>query len=156
MGFKVMLWICPYIRPDGQYFKELFLDEDEVVWLRSATNPRFPAIMQWWDGFSAVADLTNPHGRDWFKAQLDHLVEEYGVDGFKLDGGDAVHYTQARMLNGAVAFDSSATPTSRARPSPRSASTTRSTSTGPPGRWAASRWPSDCATRSTPGRTSGS
>ena len=110
MGFKVMLWVCPYIRPDGQYFKELFLNEDEVVWLRSAANPRFPAIMQWWDGFSAVTDLTSPHGRDWFKAQLDHLVEEYGVDGFKLDGGDAVHYTQGRMLNGAVAFDASATP----------------------------------------------
>jgi len=110
MGFKVMLWVCPYIRPDGQYFKELFLNEDEVVWLRSSDNPRNPAIMQWWDGFSAVTDLTSPHGRDWFKAQLDHLVEEYGVDGFKLDGGDAVHYTQGRMLNGAVAFDDVATP----------------------------------------------
>ncbi len=110
MGFEVMLWVCPYIRPDGQHFKELLLNEDEVVWLRSAENPRWPAIMQWWDGFSAVTDLTNPHGRDWFKAQLDHLVEAYGVDGFKLDGGDAAHYSQERMLTGAVAFDASATP----------------------------------------------
>jgi alpha-glucosidase len=110
MGFEVMLWVCPYIRPDGQYFKELFLDEDEVVWLRRTENPRWPAIMRWWNGFSAVTDLTNPHGRDWFRAQLDHLVEEYGVDGFKLDGGDAVHYTQERMLGGAVAFDPAATP----------------------------------------------
>ena len=110
MGFKVMLWVCPYIRPDGQYFKELFLNEDEVVWLRSAENPRFPAIMQWWDGFSAVTDLTNPYGRDWFKAQLDRLVQEYGVDGFKLDGGDAVHYSASRMLAGAVAHDANATP----------------------------------------------
>jgi alpha-glucosidase (family GH31 glycosyl hydrolase) len=110
MGFKVMLWVCPYIRPDGQYFKELFLDEDDVVWLRSAANPRWPAIMHWWDGFSAVTDLTNPLGRDWFAAQLDHLVETYGVDGFKLDGGDAAHYSQERMLNGAVAFDAAATP----------------------------------------------
>ena len=110
MGFKVMLWVCPYIRPDGQYFKELFLNEDEVVWLRSAENPALPAIMQWWDGFSAVTDLTNPHGRDWFKGQLDHLVQEYGVDGFKLDGGDAVHYSDGRMLTGAIAYEADATP----------------------------------------------
>ena len=45
--------------------------------------------MFWWNGFSAVTDLTNPHGRSWFTGQLDHLVREYGVDGFKLDGGDA-------------------------------------------------------------------
>ena len=110
MGFEVMLWVCPYIRPDGQHFTELFLHEDEVVWLRSAKNPRWPALMHWWDGFSAVTDLTNPYGRQWFEAQLDHLVEAYGVDGFKLDGGDASHYTQERMLTGAVAFDASATP----------------------------------------------
>jgi alpha-glucosidase len=110
LGFEVMLWVCPYIRPDGQYFKELFLDEDEVVWLRSARDPRFPAIMHWWNGFSAVTDLTNPYGRSWFKAQLDHLVEKYGVDGFKLDGGDAAHYSDGRMLTGAVAFEAAATP----------------------------------------------
>ena len=52
-----------------------------------------PAIMQWWDGFSAVVDLTNPTGRKWFKSQLDRLMEKYGVDGFKFDGGDAPYYT---------------------------------------------------------------
>jgi alpha-glucosidase (family GH31 glycosyl hydrolase) len=110
MGFEVMLWVCPYIRPDGQHFKELFLNEDAVVWLRSAENRRWPAIMQWWDGFSAVTDLTNPYGRAWFQGQLDNLVETYGVDGFKLDGGDAAHYSDARMLQGAVAFEADATP----------------------------------------------
>ena len=110
VGFKVMLWVCPYIQPDGKRFTELLHDETNVVWLRSAKDPRQPAIMRWWDGFSAVTDLTNPHGRDWFEAQLRHLVEAYGVDGFKLDGGDAEHYAPAAMLTGAVAFDPSATP----------------------------------------------
>jgi alpha-glucosidase (family GH31 glycosyl hydrolase) len=43
--------------------------------------------MEWWDGFSAVVDLTSPEGYRWFKAQLDRLVSTYGVDGFKFDGG---------------------------------------------------------------------
>ena len=51
--------------------------------------------MQWWDGFSNVIDLSNPKGVAWFKNQLDYLVEEYGVDGFKLDGGDAPHYSRS-------------------------------------------------------------
>ena len=75
MGFKVMVWVCPYIRPDGKEFTELLHDETKVVWLRSAKDPRAPAIVRWWDGFSAVTDHTSPDGRAWFKAQLDRLVE---------------------------------------------------------------------------------
>ena len=54
--------------------------------------------MHWWDGFSAVVDLTNPQGRQWFKGQLDRLMSVYGVDGFKFDGGDAEHYSAGAML----------------------------------------------------------
>ncbi len=110
MGFKVMVWVCPYIQPDGKHFTELLHDESKVVWLRSKENPRQPALMHWWDGFSAVTDLTNPRGRDWLVAQLDRLVAAYGVDGFKLDGGDAEHFSAGAMLTGAVAFDPAATP----------------------------------------------
>jgi len=38
-------------------------------------------------------DLSNPETNEWFKAQLDYLVKEYGVDGFKFDAGDAQFYT---------------------------------------------------------------
>jgi alpha-glucosidase len=110
LGFKVMLWVCPYIQPDGKHFTELFHDPTRVVWLRSAKDPGQPAILRWWDGYSAVTDLTSPAGRDWLTGQLRRLVDTYGVDGFKLDGGDAEHYAQSSMLTGAVAFDASATP----------------------------------------------
>lgn len=110
MGFRLMLWVCPYIRPDGKEFTELLHDRSRVVWLRSATNPDDPAIMRWWDGYSAVADLTSPQGREWFEGQLRRLVETYGVDGFKLDGGDAEHFAPGALLTGAVAHDATATP----------------------------------------------
>jgi alpha-glucosidase len=55
--------------------------------------------MFWWDGFSNVIDLSNPKGYRWFKTQLDYLVSEYGVDGFKFDGGDAIHYSDTRFLS---------------------------------------------------------
>jgi alpha-glucosidase len=110
LGFKVMLWVCPYIQADGKHFTELFHDRSRVVWLRSAKDPGQPAILRWWDGYSAVTDLTSPAGRAFFTGQLRRLVEAYGVDGFKLDGGDAEHYAQSSMLTGAVAVDASATP----------------------------------------------
>lgn len=106
-GFKVMLWVCPYITPDGPFYKDLYLDHVEkhnTIWILNRDNPSLPAIMHWWDGFSAVLDLTNPNGRQWFKRQLDNLVSVYGVDGFKFDGGDAVHYSEKCMLVPAKSF----------------------------------------------------
>jgi alpha-glucosidase (family GH31 glycosyl hydrolase) len=110
LGFKVMLWVCPYIQPDGKRFTELFQDPSRVVWLRSAKDRAQPALLHWWDGYSAVADLTSPAGRAWFTGQLRRLVETYGVDGFKLDGGDAELFAQSSMVTGAVALDTTATP----------------------------------------------
>jgi alpha-glucosidase (family GH31 glycosyl hydrolase) len=110
MGFKVMVWVCPYIQADGQHFAAMLQDRSRVVWLRSGKDRELPAIMQWWDGFSAVTDVTSPEGRAWFTGQLRRLVEVYGVDGFKLDGGDAELFAPSAMLTGAVAYDKAATP----------------------------------------------
>ena len=40
-----------------------------------------------------VMDFTNPEALGWFQEQLDFLMEEYGIDGFKLDG-DPEYYTE--------------------------------------------------------------
>ncbi|TFH20684.1 MAG: glycoside hydrolase, partial [Bacteroidia bacterium] len=113
MGFKLMLWMCPYYTPDGAFWKEQWLDysqKGDTIWIVNAENPDFPAVMQWWDGFSNVIDLSNPKGKAWFKQQLDYLVEEYGVDGFKLDGGDAPHYSAARYLTDFRSYKRDITP----------------------------------------------
>ena len=113
LGFKVILWVCPYMRPDGPYWKDLWLDHingKETIWMLNADNPQFPAVMQWWDGFSNVIDLSHPQGLSWYKRQLDYLVQTYGVDGFKLDGGDAVHYSQERFLSPTISYQKDITP----------------------------------------------
>lgn len=101
LGFKVMLWVCPYITSDGPLYSALQRQsnqEGKYVWIINPKEPQLPAIMHWWDGFSAMVDLTSPPGKKWLKGQLDLLVSDYGVDGFKFDGGDAVHYSAERML----------------------------------------------------------
>ena len=113
LGFQVILWICPYYTPDGAFWKEQWLDytkKGDTIWIVNAENPSLPAVMQWWDGFSNVIDLSNPKGEAWFKKQMKRLVDEYGVVGFKLDGGDASHYSADRFLTEFRSYQRDITP----------------------------------------------
>jgi alpha-glucosidase len=86
-GFKVMLWVCPFISPDCDVYRELA--RQEMLVKDSAGEP---AVVRWWNGASALLDFTNPKAVAWFRARLDYLQTTYGVDGFKFDGGDSSFY----------------------------------------------------------------
>ena len=86
MGFSVMLWICPFITPDTVEFREA-RDKHFLI----ETPEGKPRILEWWNGYSAALDLTNPDAMKWLKDQLDVLMD-MGVDGFKLDAGDPCYY----------------------------------------------------------------
>ena len=94
MGFKVMVWVCPFVSPDCDVFRDL---ERKGLLLKDESGGT--KIIRWWNGYSGLIDLSNPGGVEWFKSQLDLLIEEYGVDGFKLDAGDPEYYV------GAVAYE---------------------------------------------------
>ncbi|MBD0401920.1 glycoside hydrolase family 31 protein [Flammeovirga sp. EKP202] len=100
MGFKVMLWVCPFISPDSQIFRKLaeenklLLAPDKKQNILWANTKNKAAAVRWWNGISACLDLSNLETRQWFQEQLDILVDEYGVDGFKFDAGDARFYKE--------------------------------------------------------------
>ena len=87
MGFKVMLWVTPLISPDSDCFRELrhtnylIKDKDGKI-----------AVREWWNGFSAVLDLSNPEVCDWLDEKLHKLMDKYGIDGFKFDAGGSYLY----------------------------------------------------------------
>jgi alpha-glucosidase (family GH31 glycosyl hydrolase) len=89
MGFKVMLWIVPFISSDSPIYRKLAEKKMLIFADREKTKP---AKIEWWNGVSALVDLSNPEGEKWFKDQLNNLVSTYGVDGFKLDAGDPESY----------------------------------------------------------------
>ncbi|MEO6188380.1 MAG: glycoside hydrolase family 31 protein [Ginsengibacter sp.] len=103
-GFKVMLWICPFITPDSKEFRELLSkkyllldnENDESKKWEDATKP---LLIRWWNGYSACLDLTNPGAKQWLKDKLQFLQNEYGVDGFKLDAGDPYFYNNKNLLS---------------------------------------------------------
>lgn len=89
LGFKVMLWTCPFITPDTIIFREL---KSKGYLVKNQEGN--VAIKEWWNGYSAVLDLTNPEAVAWYHSRNHHLMEAYGVDGFKFDAGDAYFYTE--------------------------------------------------------------
>ncbi len=97
MGFKVMLWLVPYVNPDGKNFlmhayKSLNPDLKDEYYLRTAEG--LPAIMRWWNGYSLALDMTKECDRRYLSEQLDKLIADYGIDGFKFDGGNTTFYSQ--------------------------------------------------------------
>jgi len=89
MGFKVMLWVVPFVSSDSPVYR--YLAEKKLLIFQDSLKTK-PAIIYWWNGASALVDLSNPGGYGWFKEQLNILVEQYGVDGFKFDAGDPESY----------------------------------------------------------------
>ena len=97
LGFKVMVWVCPFISSDSEISrdleaKKLLLLDDQgdktLTWDKASK----PAIISWWNGYSAELDFTNPDAVKWYKAQLQYMVDTYGLDGFKFDAGDMEFY----------------------------------------------------------------
>lgn len=88
MGFKVMLWVCPFVSPDSPEYRDLA----SKGYLLKKKGSSVPAIINWWNGQSACYDFTNPEAFDHYVAQLKKMQEVYGIDGFKFDAGDNSFY----------------------------------------------------------------
>ena len=112
MGYKVLLWMCPFVSMDTPAYRRIAFgsNPDDVRgypakggFLTTTREPVYqgrgvplPATLLWWNGKSALLDFTHPNAVDWFTEQLDRLVGDYGVDGFKFDGGAVAFYTGAQ------------------------------------------------------------
>lgn len=88
MGFKVMLWIVPFVSADSAEYRSLARAQ---LLIQEKEQDR-PAVVRWWNGASAALDFSNPDAVNWFRRKLDYLMSAYGVDGFKFDAGDDSFY----------------------------------------------------------------
>ncbi len=107
LGFKVMLWVVPLVTADGQQFSmsyfpyHSYLDGacgDKKYFLR--TDEGKVALIEWWNGFSAILNMCKEEDREFLDSKLRVLIDEYGVDGFKFDGGPIEMYHQSNTVNG--------------------------------------------------------
>ena len=107
MGFKVLLWMCPFVSMDSPAFRRIAwgVNPDDVKGYPAKGGfltgcPQTgrgglpnPLPIRWWNGCSALLDFTHPNAVAWFDEQLDGLKRDFGVDGFKFDGGAVSFYS---------------------------------------------------------------
>lgn len=86
MGFKTSLWIVPYISENAPAFKKLY---NGGAILRRGNEISYA---KWWKATTPALDLKASAAVEWLTETLDGLRRDYGVDGFKFDGGDAAFY----------------------------------------------------------------
>ena len=107
LGFTVMLWVVPMYTADGLGFITSAFKErmhlnggvgDEEIFLR--TDNGDVALVKWWNGYSAMLNFCKKDDCDFLEKKLRRLMDEYGVDGFKLDGGNICAYNPNNIANG--------------------------------------------------------
>lgn len=100
LGFRVTLWVHPFVNPDSAAFAA---HQSDGLLLRDS-NDRV-GLIRWWNGPGAVWDFTDPRAGERFRQKLDALMRQFGFDGFKFDGGDVKYVVRdaqpARALTAA-------------------------------------------------------
>lgn len=103
LGFKVMLWVVPFVTPDGKYFttsiSKTFNPENyDKRYVRNKDG----SIMYfaWWNGYSALLNLLDKTDSSYFDKKLESLMSEYNVDDFKFDGANAGNLGEMNWRNG--------------------------------------------------------
>ena len=104
LGFTVMLWVVPYVTADGlaflghyePYVSELMHKEYKPRLVRDANGEI--CLLHWWNGFSAVLNMTDENDREYLDGRLQYLMQTYGVDGFKFDGGNIASLRAERWI----------------------------------------------------------
>ncbi|MDR3293641.1 MAG: glycoside hydrolase family 31 protein [Clostridiales bacterium] len=97
MGFKVILWIVPFVDKNAPDFTYL-ADNDCLVKNADGTV----AFRKWWDGSDAVLDFSAPKAVEWFFGVVRGLMTEYDADGFKQDAADNKFYRADDITAGGV------------------------------------------------------
>ena len=83
-GFKVTLWVTPFINPSSSLFPEAAASG----YLLRHVSTGQPTLARWWQGHGGVVDMSSPSARAWWLGGLRRLQQEYGIDGFKFDAGE--------------------------------------------------------------------
>ena len=116
MGFKVLLWMCPFVGMDTPEYRRIQFaknPDDVRGWptkggfLLQSRQKGWGGVppaarIEWWNGVSALLDFTHPNAVAWFTEQLDRLQRDYGADGFKFDGGGVSFYSGTRGMEGSA------------------------------------------------------
>ncbi|KAI4901683.1 hypothetical protein NFI96_029222 [Prochilodus magdalenae] len=89
-GFKVTLWIHPFVNYNSSNFG---IGVERGLFVREPGG-ELPALIRWWNGIGGILDFTNPETRDWYTLHLRTLKNKYGIASYKFDAGETSYLPQ--------------------------------------------------------------
>lgn len=92
-GFKVMVWITPFVSADS---REATLLDRKGFLIKNKQGE--VDLIRWWNGASACFDFTNEEARKYFVNYLKEQQKKYGIDGYKFDAGDFNFYNPQTQI----------------------------------------------------------
>lgn len=116
LGYSaVILWFDNHVAMESLHYRELF--RKGYTLKTAAQGYQLSFISQWWAGWAAVLDCTNPDCFAYTKSRLHWLMDTYGVDGFFFDAGDPFNFVDALHFdrNRPLPYDGDAAPSDMAR-----------------------------------------
>ncbi|XP_049837929.1 myogenesis-regulating glycosidase-like [Schistocerca gregaria] len=93
MGFRVTLWVHPFINSDCEPHYSRALQRGWFV-----TNTEGSTIISWWNGRGGIVDFTNATTAGEWSSQLWKIKTETGIDSFKFDAGETSWLPQPPVL----------------------------------------------------------
>ena len=99
-GYRLALWVENFANPDSDRYRQ----GEAKGWLVRDAATGKPARIRWWNGEAALIDFNNPAARESYVSGLKSLMQRYGVDGFKFDGGDAEYWPVAGAPRGPALY----------------------------------------------------
>ncbi|RVE45338.1 hypothetical protein evm_010043 [Chilo suppressalis] len=100
LGFRVSIWVHPFINKDCEPWYSFALEKGYLV-----LNEEGSPDTSWWNNNGSVPgyiDFTNPEAADWFSSRVTELIQTYDIDSVKFDAGESSWSPQIPVQNGPI------------------------------------------------------
>ncbi|CAH2049634.1 unnamed protein product, partial [Iphiclides podalirius] len=100
LGFRVTIWVHPFINKDCEPWYSEALDKGYLV-----LNEEGSPDTTWWNNNGSVPgyiDFTSPAAAEWYSARIGDLVRAYDIDSLKFDAGESSWSPQIPVQNGDI------------------------------------------------------
>ncbi|KAH9640194.1 hypothetical protein HF086_008430 [Spodoptera exigua] len=87
LGFRVAIWVHPFINKDCEPWYSEALGKGYLV-----LNEEGSPDTTWWNNNGSIPgyiDFTNPEAADWFSDRVRNVIETYDIDTVKFDAGES-------------------------------------------------------------------
>ncbi|XP_038221335.1 myogenesis-regulating glycosidase-like, partial [Zerene cesonia] len=100
LGFRVAIWVHPFINKDCEPWYSEALEKGYLV-----LNEEGSPDTTWWNNNGSIPgyiDFTNPEASKWYTTRVQELIDTYDIDTLKFDAGESSWSPQIPVQNGDI------------------------------------------------------